>query len=129
MAALLVTIGVCIADLISSNFRGAIGSSSHTVAALAPTVTVTAAPAPTPDDRFIAELASHGISGGSLEAPSQYFMELAHYVCFRLLPPDPQPRGPEIDRVMTAENKNVDDGAHMLRFSHSDAEHLVDAAI
>jgi hypothetical protein len=86
MAALLVTIGVCIADLISSNFPRAIGSSSHTVAAPAPMVTVTAAPPPTPDDPFIAELASHGISGGSLEAPNKYFMELAHYVCFRLLP-------------------------------------------
>lgn len=98
---------------------------SHTVT----TVTVAAPPPPSPDDRFIAELADQGISAGNLSAANHYFMQLAHYICYRLLPPEPQPREPEVDTIVKSENKNVDDGGHMMRFSRADGEHLVDAAI
>lgn len=91
-------------------------------------VTVTVS-APSPDERFIAEIGHHRIYEEGSEAAGNYYKEAAHWACYTMLPPEPQPIEWVIRQVVADQNEIVDNGGHMPKLTHDQGESLVRAGV
>lgn len=94
-------------------------------------VTVTNSPAAalSPDERFIVEIGHHGVYEEGSAAAGHYYEQDAHWACYNLLPPEPQPIDWVIRQVVADQNKTVDNGGHMPKLTHEQGESLVRAAV
>ncbi|MDD4867849.1 MAG: DUF732 domain-containing protein [Mycobacterium sp.] len=136
VGALVVSVSTAVAVLLGLSAVGVYFLQDKTASAPSPqTVTVTTSPkATTPadgaDGRFLAALATYGISDNGTEAVRQRFMEFGHHTCFSLLPPKPQPLDSTVANIVTAENQDNDAGDPWApTFTRDDARNLTQAAI
>jgi hypothetical protein len=93
------------------------------------TVTPSAAAGLSPDERFIVEIGHHGIYEEGSGAAGHFYIQLAHWACYNLMPPAPQPIEWVINQVVADQEKTVDNGGHMPKLTHEQGESLVRAGV
>jgi hypothetical protein len=82
-----------------------------------------------PDNQFLMELANHGIKYNGVEPVKQRFLQYAHYVCYQLAPPNPQPFDTVAVNIQSIETADQRSDPWVPTLTTQDAQNLVRSAV